>query len=219
MKIFQIGFNRCGTQSMYNFFSQNGIPSIHNGMGRLAVDIEANRRAGRKLLSGYDQYTFFSDMENVFEGIYAYKYYRDLDTQYPGSKFILNIRNIDGFIQSRKKLIGYLKIYMHVNKMTEQEAIKQWRQHFETHIREVTEYFSGRESDLLIYDIENDSPSQIAEFCKSFGSLDIKHFQRSDFMKLVPAHANDLSDYLYQNHFEIWLLIVKTMFYSRPMIQ
>ena len=29
MKVFQIGFNKCGTKSLMDFFVQNGYPSVH----------------------------------------------------------------------------------------------------------------------------------------------------------------------------------------------
>ena len=35
-KIFQIGFNRCGTGSLYNFFKENGFISIHWDSGEIA---------------------------------------------------------------------------------------------------------------------------------------------------------------------------------------
>jgi hypothetical protein len=35
-KIFQIVFNRCGTSSLYHFFKNNGLVSIHWNKGNLA---------------------------------------------------------------------------------------------------------------------------------------------------------------------------------------
>ena len=67
-----------------------------------------NKRKDRPLLHGIDQFTFYCDMESdiVCHGkvkqLYAYMYYKILDEQYPNSKFILNIRQLDDWARKQK---------------------------------------------------------------------------------------------------------------------
>lgn len=113
MKIFQIGFNKCGTHSFHRLFSDYSLPilpSIHWNRGYLARDVQENILQGRKPLAGYEAYSVYSDMECFrtkneqinFVSI-AKDYFDLLDLNYPNSKFILNTRNIDNWISSRLK--------------------------------------------------------------------------------------------------------------------
>ena len=93
-KFFQIGFHRCGTTSIHKFFEANGIPSVHFDRGRLATTMFDNLAQGRYILSGYESYSAFSDMELLTLDRYleAYKLYRPIMVQVPDAKFILNVR-------------------------------------------------------------------------------------------------------------------------------
>jgi hypothetical protein len=62
-KIFQIGFNKCGTKTLHHYFSRNGVRSVHWDYGRLAQRLFANLASGSKLLAGYEQFDVFTDME------------------------------------------------------------------------------------------------------------------------------------------------------------
>ena len=46
-KIFQIGFNKCGTKTLHHYFSRNGIRSVHWDEGRLAQRMFANLASGK----------------------------------------------------------------------------------------------------------------------------------------------------------------------------
>ena len=41
-RIFQIGFNKCGTRSLANFLNGNGIPTAHFRRGNLARALNSN---------------------------------------------------------------------------------------------------------------------------------------------------------------------------------
>jgi carbonic anhydrase len=69
-KIFQIGFNKCGTVSLYHFFEDNGLKPIHWDMGMLATTIKYNHNNNLPLLKGYEKYDVFTDMENVHQNLY-----------------------------------------------------------------------------------------------------------------------------------------------------
>ena len=107
-RIFQIGFNKCGTVSLSRFFAENGVPAVHYDKGRLGRTMEQRYRQGKPLIDEeiYSRFRFFSDFEffdmdtgKHFSG--HKELWRELDDQYPDSLFILNVRNRDDWIRSR----------------------------------------------------------------------------------------------------------------------
>lgn len=119
-KIFQIGFNKCGTTSLYRLFKETATPrvnAIHWHEGRLAYTIKQNIDCGIPALSSYEHISFFSDMEclyidstsNEVKLLFAHLEFFDvLDRHYPGSKFILNTRPLDSWLLSRlRHVVGW----------------------------------------------------------------------------------------------------------------
>ena len=97
IKIFQIGFNKCGTRTIHRYLTRNGVSSVHWDAGRLAKRMYANLAEGRELLAGYEEFDAFTDMEYLDEFgttyLEGYKLYPYLAAQYPNAVFILNTRN------------------------------------------------------------------------------------------------------------------------------
>jgi hypothetical protein len=163
MKIFQIGFNRCGTTSLYNLFRKSGIPSVHWDRGRLAARMKFNYEHNRPILIGYERFRFFSDMETA-PHIYGYKYYKLLNQQYPNSKFILNIRDRDNWILSRLRFSKkYFNSHMSHYNLSLPEIINLWCEEWDNHINDVTHYFKGKEN-LLVFNIEEDNIESVLSF-------------------------------------------------------
>ena len=192
-RIFQIGFNRCGTTTLIRFFQANNLKCLHWGRGSIAAGIEAARLEGKPLLSYVDGYFAYGDMEFVeveseskkllkkkpfrrlyknlpkdnLTPIYAFENFRELDKQYPGSKFILNTRNVEDWINSRIRFLerGYFYCKHGDRFHSSQEALNQcWRKHWDEHTSNVREYFSNRPEDLLEFDLDKDGPEKIADF-------------------------------------------------------
>ena len=192
-RIFQIGFNRCGTTTLIRFFQANNLKCLHWGRGSIAAGIEAARLEGKPLLSYVDGYFAYGDMEFVeveseskkllkkkpfrrlyknlpkdnLTPIYAFENFRELDKQYPGSKFILNTRNVEDWINSRIRFLerGYFYCKHGDRFHSSQEALNQcWREHWDEHTSNVREYFSNRPEDLLEFDLDKDGPEKIADF-------------------------------------------------------
>ena len=168
MKIFQIGFNKCGTSSLYHFFKGNGIASVH--------------------LDGFDD-----DSDDYFPCVHAYiNYFTELDKQYPNSKFILNRRNLIKWIKSRQSHVfgsgrTYLGSYMHHMKMTEEEVLTLWENQWNAHISNVLEYFKDRPNDLLVFNIEEDDATKIKDFFSEDLDLDVSHWkQHNQTGSLIP---------------------------------
>lgn len=193
LKIFQIGFNKCGTCSIHDLFDKYSIPklkSIHWDYGKLAYSIHNNLIHNELLLKDYSDINLYSDMEcavkseNTYQLLYGFKYFYILDQQYPNSKFILNTRNTDNWINSR--LNHYSGHYLINGKVYEQEKIPfykrhmiaynidsleslidRWKYQWNTHHKNVRSYFKDRPQDLLIFDIEQDSFDKIQNFFRN----------------------------------------------------
>jgi glycogen synthase len=199
-KIFQVGFNKCGTQTLHDFFWANKIRSIHYGCGKLAVSIDDNYMHNRPLISAeYQSYCGFFDMENIYadEPIYiAQKMFKELDNQYPGSKFILPVRDKAAWLNSRSKHIDianqrtYVEVLCQQYNITKDELIDKWSQEWDKHHAEVLEHFKDRPQDLLIFHVGQDSPEKICEFFKDYFHLNpelYKHLNKTPASRLVVA--------------------------------
>ncbi len=192
-KIFQIGFNRCGTKSLYHFFNKNGLKVIHWGRGSLAAGIEAAHLEGKPLLTYIEGFDVYCDMEFMREDhagewiseiqferlfdnyskpiitipIYAFERFKELDEQYPDSRFILNKREPNNWIRSRKNFLKsgyYFCIHGDDFHQNQQELDECWMNHWHSHHNAVLNYFSNRPGTLLEYDIEKDSPNKLVNF-------------------------------------------------------
>ena len=102
-RIFQIGFNKCGTRSIGNFFKRHGLETADWALGDLARSIKADLAAGATPLRDWPDVNVFLDMEFVHpvHMIEGYKYFRELQAHYPDALFILNTRNGEAWIRSR----------------------------------------------------------------------------------------------------------------------
>ena len=170
-RIFQIGFNKCGTRSLYKFFANNGVPSVHYDGGRVAGSMFRHFRRREPLIDvRYKNKSFFADMENITAAgkpVYVGpQLFRQLDREYPRSKFILNTRNREDWVRSRiaHEDGGYLRTCAEGLGLSEEKTILHWKQEWDDHHRVVLEHFSGRPKDLLVFDIDRDGPQQLVEF-------------------------------------------------------
>ncbi|MYE00011.1 MAG: chromosome partition protein MukE [Alphaproteobacteria bacterium] len=102
-RLFQVGFNRCGTASLHRFLRLNGIASVHHAGGRLAIAMDANLRAGRHVLAGWERFEAFLDMSFLRAHVHVemYKRWDVLLEQVPEARFILNLRDVDRWVASR----------------------------------------------------------------------------------------------------------------------
>jgi hypothetical protein len=178
-KIFQIGFNKCATCSLHTLFSEHTDPrlqSIHWDRNKLASEIIYNINNNiSNILGTYEKYDFISDMEyaDMNSIILVHKeYFVNLDRAYPNSKFILNVRPIDNWIQSRLKHRqeveeSYIKMYKNVFSKNTEEIIELWKRDWHDHIKNIKNYFFDRPNDLLIFDIENDNFNKLTNFFHS----------------------------------------------------
>lgn len=176
-KIFQIGFNRCGTNFIHAFLQDMKYKSIHWDGGKLACKIHENFENNRPLLEGYNGFDAFTDMENVDQNMYAHvQYYKELDRQYPNSKFILNTRNVKIWIDKRLQSKDYVEKSMKnlgIDNNDEKILIGIWFNQWMEHHNDVLNYF-GKDrigKDLLVYDIDRDNFQQLFIFLSDQRSM------------------------------------------------
>ena len=210
-RVFQIGFNRCGTTSLLLFFKLNGYAAVHRRAGRyarpgtLAVAMELARREGKPLLTYVGRFDLYSDMEKinlsrdigkffaprVFKRLrrqmrsnepvlplFGFTYFQLLDEQYPGSRFILNTRDMERWVASRLAFNdGKYRSCVHGDRYhaTDAELADCWRQAWRDHHRAVQEHFRDRPQDLLVFDIERDGPQKLIDFLPEF-DFDPRHW-------------------------------------------
>lgn len=126
-----------------------GIECAHwrHGESRLFDIARSNMRAGLKPLHGPDKiYRAFSD----FAGQYFFKV---IDQHYPGSKFILTTRDLEGWFQSRERKVqknlrtpGYRYGFTFVDR-------GKWTAEWHRVHRETSLYFKDRPQDFLMINI------------------------------------------------------------------
>ncbi len=181
MKIFLIGFNKCGTTTIHRYFAANGISSVHWDKGRLARRIFQNLASGDPLLAGYEGFDAFTDMEYLDDrGAYhleAYKLFPYLAEQYPDAVFILNTRDREGWIRSRLRQPRYAaRAKKHHNVTSYKQLADIWRADWDRHHRRVTDFFSVAPYRFLVCKIGADLPHLLDEGlpeCK----LDARYFK------------------------------------------
>jgi hypothetical protein len=161
MKIFCIGFHKTGTSSLGDAlemlgYKVKGPSSIDNE--NIGEQIDA---IAAKWLPKFDAF-----QDNPWPIIY-----QELDAQYPGSRFILTIRDTDKWLSSAVRHFGTRPTAMrkwiygeNYGSPKGHEAI--YRERYDRHNREVREYFKDRPDDLLVIDLTqaDDAWSQLCPF-------------------------------------------------------
>ena len=149
--MFTIGLGKTGTTSLHLAFHRLGLRSYHWG-GRPAYHavLRAQREGARLLHHVGESSDAYSDIETLSVRF-------DLaDLQYPGSRFILTVRDVDGWVSSRRRHAERnlrnqrSGAYPGSNVSVDEEA---WRMQWHTHIDRVSSWFHGRDDDLLVLDV------------------------------------------------------------------
>lgn len=193
-KVFQIGFNKCGTRSLQQLFSKSGVPSVHWRRNELAIAIARNKAAFLDPVKGYEEFGFYSDMECVNPKnkkiclIEAYKFYDYFFQWYPQAYYILNTRNVESWIKSRLNHGegSYVEFYRyHYGFNSTDAVIEKWRLDWFEHHHNVVKFFYDKPGRLLIFDIEKDDPQKIVDFVSSDFELDPKNYTHQGDTKKI----------------------------------
>lgn len=149
-RIFGIGLNKTGTTSLHEALSTLGYDSLHWGGPAVRRIVETSLAIGEPLLSRLDpRFEAFSDIRALSTNFDL------LDRQYPGSRFVLTVRPIEEWLESRRRHVEsnvqrkaageYHGVFLTV----EEHA---WREEWEEHIERVRSYFTDRD-DFLEVDV------------------------------------------------------------------
>ena len=97
-KVFGIGLNKTGTSSLHRALELLGYRSLHFG------GLETHERMLRAMDDGKPMLSYLDPEPDAISDVLAVTYYFYLaDLQYPGSKFILTLRDMDEWLDSRRR--------------------------------------------------------------------------------------------------------------------
>ena len=172
--ILQIGFNKVGTRSLWEFFERNRIHGVHNDGGKLVASMRQNYYNHLPLLSNYSSlgYIFYADF-GAFQPLKVDNttiwFHHVLANQYKDCKFILNLRHVNHFIKSRYMHYSwyYGGFFQSRTNQNDIQIINQWKHNWYDHNCRILNYFqihSNLSHNLLIFDIENDSSQKLVSF-------------------------------------------------------
>ena len=196
-KYFQIGFRKCGTTTLWDFFNRNGIPAAHWNGGNLARRMRDNLEAGRRALDGYDdRYDAFTDMEfndpdDYFEG---FKRFRELLRDYPGAKFILNTRDKEAWLRSMRRWARRTHRWRYLRHRYGTRSLagfsRRLAQDRKAHHDAVVATIPPEQ--LLVFDIEADDPEELCRFCDLPVSGAVHYAHHNQSLAGVIWHGNRL---------------------------
>jgi hypothetical protein len=180
-KIFAIGFNKSATSSMHSLFESLSIPSFHQGSRsegtwRPADDL--------RLMQSYD---FFSDGAPFFGEL------EKLDALFPKSKYILQVRDLEGWVYSRiahreRAIVNrpWKKLEPHTISEVGQWLIKRNNYH-----AYAIDYFSTRPDDFLIINFIRDAGAtkKICNFVGLKAALERPDVNKNNASKCPECHT------------------------------
>jgi hypothetical protein len=147
-RVFCLGLNKTGTSSFHEAMLLLGLESLHWGGPPVRRRVEEALADGRPLLSGLDQrYDAFSDVRPLAE------HFELLDAQYPGSRFVLTVRPVDQWLDSRRRHVENNQRRRAVGEYTGEFLVVDepaWREEWERHVTRVRAHFHGRPEFLEI---------------------------------------------------------------------
>jgi hypothetical protein len=172
-KVFGVGLSRTGSHSLTAALHILGVDTIHYPTDRATLETLLRGDVRFPLLEYYDGIT----------DITSAPYYEDLDRRWPGSKFVLTIREEDSWLHSCRKHWAGLsnfkyddseehRVFMEIQRFLRAAVYgcyefeeERFRRVYRRHIQNASSYFAGRESDLLVLNIiAGDGYERLARF-------------------------------------------------------
>jgi len=149
-KVFGIGLYKTGTSSLHAALEILGYTGLHNAGPERSALVRRAIEERKPLLHYLDpKYNAFSDTPVTL-------YFWLADVQYPGSKFILTTRDLEDWLDSRRRHVeknrrraaegAYKGKFLTVN-------LAAWEHEYRRHEGAVHSYFARRPDDLLVLDV------------------------------------------------------------------
>ena len=147
MKVFGIGLNKTGTSSLHAALELLGHRSVHGG------EQDTHARMARAIDEGKPMLSYLDPPPDAVCDVLALTYYFFLaDRQYPGSKFILTLRDLDRWLDSRRRHVERNQRMKEAGKYAGPFLtvdLDSWTAEYRRHEAVVRAYFEGRPDDLL----------------------------------------------------------------------
>jgi hypothetical protein len=162
MKIFGIGLNKTGTSSLHRALEVLGYRSFHFG------GWETNDLILRAIDERKPMLSFLDPEPDAISDVVLITYMFYLaDAQYPGAKFILTVREIDEWLDSRRR---HVERNQRMKESGEYEGwfldvdLDLWALQYRRHEAVVRSYFADRPDDLLVFRSEDSGWEPLCEF-------------------------------------------------------
>lgn len=177
-KVIFVGFNKCGTKSLHDLFTQCGYLSCHSRTwwqkhvsgGHLALVMRSNQSSGARSFNGVQHYDAYSDLTYVSrtEAIEANTYFRRVAMDYPNAWFVFNDRPLQKWINSRFSHVGnargsFAERYACARGVEIGQVADLWRDDYASHKADFVEFMNSHPKSM-IFDIENDSIDKLVSF-------------------------------------------------------
>lgn len=150
MKIFCIGLNKTGTVSLHHALLALGHTSLHWGGPESYLAVQRALTEGRPLLTYLPDVDAYSDIETLSLG------FELADRHYPGSRFVVTVRDLDGWIDSRRRHVERNRLRRergeYTGRFLDVDA-SAWTELWTEHHHRVAEHFRDRHADLLVMNI------------------------------------------------------------------
>lgn len=145
-KIFCLGFQKTGTTSLYAALTTLG----YRVTGSVCVDWELEKLQAEGLQHCIDVMTDFDAAEDMPWPLF----YRELDEAFPGSKFILTVRESESWFSSLDNHFGEVDTPLSALTYSKEFSTARGNKdryiaRYERHNAEVREYFKNRSGDFL----------------------------------------------------------------------
>jgi len=205
-KIIGVGFQKTGTSTLREALKTLGFRVRDTTPRALIPILRGNFGKIRRMLRGYD----------AMEDTPWFMIYKELDHMYPGSKFILTIRDADSWYRSVTKHIGNLRAAHHEWIYGRGKGLPgEDRNHtiavYNSHNEAVMRYFEKRPGDLLVLDFtQGDRWDKLCAFlAKDVPEHPFPHFNKSSEMELKRKGWKSRvrkSRHRFKNTLKIWLI-------------
>jgi hypothetical protein len=158
-KVFFIGFNKTGTTSLASLTAELGLRTCHRTDWAVITDMNDPLLA---------EFEVFSDGERSS--------FVDLDRAFPGSKFVLNTRELLPWLTSRVKWVTYRQNTEKFGEMRAEfetlgleRAVLDWADRRDSYHQAVLEYFVNRPEDFMVVNAVTDTRagSKIVRFLRA----------------------------------------------------
>ena len=162
MKIFCLGLSKTGTNSLTNALNILGFRAVHWHYTKKVFSYDGN-----SIVIHEDKFTDY----DAFSDTPIARIYPELDRMFPGSKFILTLRDELKWVESfrnqfEKGIPDEFEAHLHRDLYgTDSFDRELCLEAFQNHTSKVNDYFKDRENDLLVMNItEGDGWDKLCEF-------------------------------------------------------